>query len=69
MSTMESNVSTIRIHMTTWLMDSQDIFRRKRSMLRTVEDFEANIGIVTCKAIDLSERIFQFVTVPDTDYF
>ena len=43
---MESNVSTIRIHMTTWLMDSQDIFRKKRSMLRTVEDFEANIGIV-----------------------
>ena len=66
---MESNVSTIRIHMTTWLMDSQDIFRRKLSMLRTVGDFEANIGIVTCKAIDLSERIFQFVTVPDTDYF
>ena len=69
MSTMESNVSTIRIHMTTWLMDSQDIFRRERCMLRTVGDFEANIGIVTCKAIDLSERIFQFVTVPDTDYF
>ena len=69
MSTMESNVSTIRIHMTTWLMDSRDIFRKKRCMLRTVGDFEANIGIVTCKAIDLSERIFQFITVPDTDYF
>ena len=55
--------------MTTGLMDCQDIFSRKRCVLRTVEDFEANIGIVTCKAIDLSERIFLFVTVPDTDYF